>query len=74
MVNKEFEIMTDDDRRLHEKFVKCKTLADARKLEKEWNKLNEGKNNEIPYYDITLEELTQKYGLISHEDVWKNIL
>lgn len=44
-------------------------------LEKKWSKLNESQeNNVIPHYDMTLEELDKKYGLVSHEEVWKNVL
>ena len=75
MSDKMLELMSEKGRKLHEEFTRCQNMDEICELQKKWNLLNEShKNNELPHYDMTLEEFDKKYKLSSHEEVWKNIL
>ena len=72
MEDKILELLSEEGRKLHEEFTRCQTMEDFDELEKRWNKLNESSgNNTIPHYDMTLEELEEKYGLVSLEEVMR---
>ncbi|MGN0993018.1 MAG: hypothetical protein ACI4PE_03770 [Bacilli bacterium] len=72
--DKSFELMTEEDIAFFEAFHNCKTDEEIDALIEQERKLNESrKNNDIPHLDMTLDEIKEKYGLISHEDVWKSI-
>ena len=74
MEDKILELLTEEERKLHDEFTRCETMEEIEELEKKWNKLNESQENKaIPHYDMTLEELDKKYGLVSHEEVWKKM-
>ncbi len=75
MEDKSLELLTEEGRRFYDEFTRCETMEEIEELGKKWSKLNESQeNNVIPHYDMTLEELDEKYGLVSHEEVWKNVL
>ena len=75
MEDKSLELLTEEGRRFYDEFTRCETMDEIEELGKKWSKLNESQeNNVIPHYDMTLEELDKKYGLVSHEEVWKNVL
>ena len=64
------EILTEEERKLHEEFVNCKDWAEVEEFLKNVEKLNESQaNNEIPYYDMTTEEYCKKYDLVSLEEI-----
>jgi len=74
MEDKSLELLTENERKLHEEFTQCQNMQEIEELEKRWNKLNESRNNNIPNYDMTLEEFCRKYGLVTHEEVWNGFL
>ena len=75
MEDKSLELLTEEERKLHEEFTQCQNIQEIEELEKKWNKLNESRENIIiPNYDMTLEEFCRKYGLVSHEEVWKGFI
>ena len=75
MEEKEIFFVSEEARKFHEEYHNCQTEEEVQALIEKQNKLNESReNNEIPHLDMTLEEFKEKYGLISHEDVWKGFL
>ena len=71
MKDKSLELMTEEELKFHEEFTRCQTMEEIFELEKRWNKLNESRENTIPHYDMTLEELCKRYNLVLFEDVIK---
>ena len=70
MVDKILEILTEEERKLHEEFVNCKDRKEVEEFLKKVEKLDESKeNDEIPYYDMTIEEYCKKYNLVSLEEI-----
>lgn len=75
MEDKSLELLTEDGRKLYEEFKACQNMDEIYALMEKQNKLNEScENNDIPHYDMTLEELCKKYNLVSHEEVWKGFI
>lgn len=75
MRDKSWELMTEEEIAFFEAFHNCKTDEEVLELMEREQKLNESReNNEIPHLDMNLEEFTEKYGLILHEEVWKDFL
>lgn len=75
MKDKSWELMTEEEIAFFEAFHNCKTDEEVLELMEREKKLNESReNNEIPHLDMTLEEFIEKYGLILHEEVWKDFL
>lgn len=71
MKDKSLELMTEEELRFHEEFTRCQNMEEIDELEKRWNKLNESRENKIPHYDMTLEELCKRYNLVLFEEVMK---
>ena len=72
MKDKSLELMTEEELKFHEEFTRCQNMEEIYELEKRWAKLNESReNNTIPHYDMTLDELCEKYNLVLLEDVMK---
>ncbi len=70
MKDKSLELLTEEERKFYIEFMRCHTIGEIDELEKRWNKSNESKeNNEILYYDMTVEEFCKKYNLVSLEDI-----
>ena len=66
------ELLTEEERELHEEFMNCETQEDIDAFFEKVEKYNESrKNNEIPYYDMTAEEYCKKYNLVTLEDAMK---
>ena len=66
------EILTEEERKLHEEFVNCKDWGEVEEFLKKVEKLNESQaNNEIPYYDMTTEEYCKRYNFVTLEDAMK---
>ena len=75
MEDKSLELLTEAERRFFDEYHRCQNEEEIQVLIERENRLNESRENkEIPHLDMTLEELKEKYGLISHEDVWKGFL
>ena len=70
MADKILEILTEEERKLHEEFVNCKDWEEVEEFLKKVENLDESKeNDEIPYYDMTIEEFCKKYNLVSLEEI-----
>ena len=70
MEDKSLELLTEEQRKLHEEFTQCQNWDEVQEFLKKVKKLNESrKNNEIPHLDMTLEEFRAKYHTVSYEDV-----
>lgn len=68
------ETLTEEQRKLHEEFVQCQNWEEVEEFLKKVEKLNESQeNNEIPYYDMTIEEYRQKFNTTSYEDMKKKM-
>ena len=64
------ELMTEEQRKLHEEFTQCQNWDELEALYKKMERLNESReNNEIPHLDMTLEEFRAKFHTVSYEDV-----
>ena len=62
--------LTEEQRKLHEEFMRCETQEDIDAFFEKVEKYNESrKNQEIPYYDMTFEEYCKKYNLVSLEEI-----
>lgn len=71
MEDKSWELFTEEERKFFEAFHNAKTLEEIEELEKRMNKLYESReNNDIPHYDMTLEEFRAKYHTKPLEDVF----
>ena len=74
MEDKSLELLTPEQRKLHEEFSRCQTWDEVQKFLKKVEKLNESQeNNVIPHYDMTLEEFRIKYHTTSLEDIKKKM-
>ena len=74
MSNKSIELLTEEQRKLHEEFTRCQNWEEVESFLKKVEKLNEShENNEIPYYDMTIEEYRQKFNTTSYEDMKKKM-
>jgi len=74
MEDKSLELLTEEERKLHEEFEQCKSLEEVEAFIKKVEKLNEScENNEIPHYDMTLEEFDAKYKLATLEDIQRKM-
>ncbi|MBR5332535.1 MAG: hypothetical protein IKV32_04475 [Muribaculaceae bacterium] len=71
MKDKSLELMTEEGLKPYEEFTRCQNMEEIDELEKRWNKLNESRENKIPHYDMTLEELCKRYNLVLFEEVMK---
>lgn len=66
------ELLTEEERELHEEFMRCETQEDIDAFFEKVEKYNESrKNKEIPYYDMTTEEYCKKYNCVTLEDAMK---
>ena len=72
MSNKSIEMLTEEQRKLHEEFTRCQNWEEVETFLKKVEKLNEShENNEIPYCDMTIEEYCKKYNLKTLDEVMK---
>lgn len=70
MSSKSIEMLTEEQRKLHEEFTRCQNWEEVEEFLKKVETLNESqKNNEIPYYDMTVEEYCKKYNLKTLDEV-----
>ena len=70
MADKILEILTEEERKLHEEFVNCKDWEEVEEFLKKVEKLDKSnEDDEIPYYDMTIEEFCKKYNLVSLEEI-----
>ncbi len=64
------DLFTEEHRNLHEEFTICQDWSEVEEFLKKVGNLNESQeNNEIPYYDMSVEEYCKKYGLVSLEEI-----
>lgn len=57
MEDESLELMTEEQRKLHEKFTQCQNWEEAEIFLKKVEKLKESRENEdIPHYDMTYDE------------------
>jgi hypothetical protein len=74
MNNKSIKLLTEKQRKLHEEFTRCQNWEEVQEFLKKVETLNESiENNEIPYYDMTIEEYRQKFKTTSYEDMKKKM-
>lgn len=74
MEDKSLELLTPEQRKLHEEFANCKTWEEVEVFLKKVEKLNESQdNNVIPHYDMTLEEFRARYHTTSYEEMEKRM-
>ena len=65
-------MLTEEQRKLHEEFTHCQNWGEVEEFLKKVEMINESQeNNEIPYYDMTIEEYRQKFNTTSYEDMKK---
>ena len=70
MEDKSLELLTEEERKLHEEFTLCQNWDEVETFLKKVEKLNESRdNNTIPHLDMTLEEFRAKYHTVSYEDM-----
>ena len=66
--------LTEEERKLHEEFMRCETQEDIDAFFEKVEKYNESrKNQEIPYYDMTIEEYRKKFHTTSYEEMKKRM-
>ena len=69
---RDITFVTEEARKFHEEFKKCKTDEEVLELMEREKKLNESReNNEIPHLDTTLDEFCAKYNCTKLEDIMK---
>ena len=74
MSGKSIEMLTEEQRKLHEEFTHCQNWEEVEEFLKKVEMINESQeNNEIPYYDMTIEEYRQKFNTTSYEDMKKKM-
>ena len=74
MADKILEILTEEERKLHEEFVNCKDWAEVEEFLKKVENLDKSKeDDEIPYYDMTIEEYRKKFHTTSYEEMKKRM-
>ena len=74
MSSKSIEMLTEEQRKLHEEFTHCQDWEEVEEFLKKVEMINESQeNNEIPYYDMTIEEYRQKFNTTSYEDMKKKM-
>lgn len=72
MSSKSIEMLTEEQRKLHEEFTRCQNWEEVEEFLKKVEMINESQeNNEIPYYDMTLEEYCKKYNCKTLDEVMK---
>lgn len=72
MSSKSIEMLTEEQRKLHEEFTHCQNWEEVEEFLKKVEMINESQeNNEIPYYDMTLEEYCKKYNCKTLDEVMK---
>lgn len=72
MEDKSLELLTEEGRRFYDEFTRCETWEEVEEFLKRWEEYEASREpEEIPHYDMTLEEFDKKYGLLSPEEVWK---
>ena len=69
MEDKSLELLTPEQRKLHEEFVNCKTQEDVDRVIEKTRILSESLSEPETYLDMTLEEFDNKYHLAKYEDV-----
>ena len=70
MEDEYLDLFTETHRKLHEEFTQCQNWEEVEVFLRKVEKLNESQENiEIPYYDMTVEEYCNKYGLVSLEEI-----
>lgn len=75
MEDKSLELLTEEQRKLHDEFNRCETWEEVQEFLKKVKKMNESQeNNVIPHYNMTLEEFRAKYHTVPHEEVWKRYI
>lgn len=74
MEDKSLELLTEEERKLHEEFTQCQNWGEVQEFLKKVKRLNESReNNEIPRLDMTLEEFRKKYHTVSYEEVMEKL-
>ena len=68
------ELLTEEQRKLHEEFTQCQNWEEVEEFLKKVEKLKESRGNEeIPHLDMTLEEFDAKYKLATLEDIQRKM-
>ena len=74
MEDKSLELLTEEQRKLHEEFTQCQNWEEVEEFLKKVEKLKESRGNEeIPHLDMTLEEFDAKYKLATLEDIQRKM-
>lgn len=73
MEDKSLELLTSEQRKLHEEFKLCKTEEDFQRWEKKAKSINESQAAKRGRLDMTLEEFDAKYKLATYEDIKKHM-
>lgn len=73
MEDKSLELLTPEQRKLHEEFGKCRTEEDFQRWDKKAKLLNESEANQRTRLDMTFEEFCQKYNTTSYEEMEKRM-
>ena len=73
MEDKSLELLTPEQRKLHEEFEKCRTEEDFQRWDQKAKLLNESQTNQRTRLDMTYEEFCQKYNVTPYEEMEKRI-
>ena len=72
MEDKSFELLSENGRRLLEEYRLCQNEKEIQSLIEKQKKLNESRGpQEIPNFDMTLEEFCEKYNCTKLDDIMK---
>ncbi len=74
MESKSLELLTEEQRKLHDEFTRCQNWEEVQEFLKKVEKLNESQeNNVIPHYDMTWDEYCKKYNITPIEEIEKRM-
>lgn len=72
MEDKSLELLTEEERKLHDEFVQCQNEEELQEFLKKEEALNESQENqEIPHLDMTYEEFLKQYHCVDSEELMK---
>jgi len=72
MEDKSLDLLTEEQRKLHEEFTQCQNWEEVEIFLKKVEKLKGSRENEdIPHYDMTYDEFLSKYQCVDAEEMRK---
>lgn len=74
MEDKSLELLTEEERKLHDEFTRCQNWEEVEAFLKKVEKLNESREPQpIPHYNMTFDEFCKKYNATPYEEMEKRM-